>query len=151
MREVPGRDELAGSAKDIRRIVDAGKLAGVLCLEGGHAIEDDLAVLRQFYELGIRYMTLTHNNGNNWADGVLDEPRHDGLTDFGRDVVREMNRIGMMVDISHVSVKTFWDAMETTSKPVIASTLRRGPSVRTRATCATTRSRPSAKTVVSCV
>ena len=117
----PDEIELAGSAKDIRRIVDAGKLAGVLCLEGGHAIEDDLAVLRQFYELGIRYMTLTHNNGNNWADGVLDEPRHDGLTDFGRDVVREMNRIGMMVDISHVSVKTFWDAMETTSKPVIAS------------------------------
>ena len=117
----PSEIELARSAKDIRRIVGSGKLAGILCLEGGHAIEDDLAVLRQFYELGVRYMTLTHNNTNNWADGVLDEPRHNGLTDFGRDVVREMNRIGMMVDISHVSVKTFWDAMETTSKPVIAS------------------------------
>ncbi|MDP6063556.1 MAG: dipeptidase [SAR202 cluster bacterium] len=113
--------ELARTAKDVRRIVASGKLAGILCLEGGHAIEDDLAVLRQFHELGIRYMTLTHNNTNNWADGVLGEPRHDGLTDFGRDVVKEMDRIGMMVDISHVSVKTFWDVIETTSKPVIAS------------------------------
>ena len=117
----PSEIELARTAKDVRRIVASGRLAGVLCLEGGHAIEDDLAVLRQFHELGVRYMTLTHNNTNNWADGVLDQARHNGLTDFGRDVVREMNRIGMMVDISHVSVKTFWDVMETTSKPVIAS------------------------------
>jgi len=117
----PDDIEPARTAGDVRRIVGAGKLAGILCLEGGHAIVDDLAVLREFHQLGIRYMTLTHNNTNNWADGVLDEPRHDGLTDFGRDVVREMNRLGMIVDISHVAVKTFWDAMETTTRPVIAS------------------------------
>ena len=119
--EYPDEIEMAGTAADIRRIASAGKLAGILCLEGGHAIIDDLAVLREFHRLGVRYMTLTHNNSNNWGDGILDEERHGGLTDFGRDVVREMNRIGILVDISHVSVKTFWDAMETTTKPVIAS------------------------------
>ena len=117
----PSEIELARTAKDVRRIAASNKLAGILCLEGGHAIEDDLAVLRQFHELGIRYMTLTHSNTNNWADGVLDEPRHNGLTDFGREVVKEMNRIGLMVDISHASVKTFWDVVETASQPVIAS------------------------------
>ena len=117
----PSEIELARTAGDVRCIVGAGKLAGILCLEGGHAIVDDLSVLREFHQLGIRYMTLTHNNTSNWADGILDKPRHDGLTDFGRDVVREMNRLGIMVDISHVAVKTFWDAMETTISPVIAS------------------------------
>ena len=117
----PQEIELATTAAGVRRIVASGKLAGILCLEGGHAILDDLAVLREFHHLGVRYMTLTHNNTSNWADGILDEPRHDGLTDFGREVVREMNRLGIMVDISHVAVKTFWDAMETTTKPVIAS------------------------------
>ena len=117
----PDEIQLARTAKDVRRIAGDGKLSAILCIEGGHAIEDDLAVLRQFHELGIRYMTLTWNNTNNWADGVLDKPRHDGLNDFGRDVVREMNRLGMIVDISHVAVKTFWDVLETTSKPVIAS------------------------------
>ena len=117
----PDEIELARTAGDVRRNADSGKLSAILCIEGGHAIEDDLAVLRQFYELGVRYMTLTWNNTNNWADGVLDEPRHNGLNDFGRDVVREMNRLGMIVDISHVAVKTFWDVLETTSKPVIAS------------------------------
>ncbi len=113
--------EQATTAADVRRIVAAGKLAGILAIEGGHAIDDDLAVLRMYYKLGVRYMTLTWNNTNNWADGVLDEAKHDGLTDFGRDVVREMNRLGMFVDISHVAPKTFWDALETTTKPVIAS------------------------------
>ena len=117
----PGEIEQARTASDVRRITADGKLAGILCLEGGHAIMDDLAVLREFHELGVRYMTLTHNNTNNWADGVLDEPRHDGLTDFGREVVLEMERVGVMVDISHVAVKTFWDVMETVTKPVIAS------------------------------
>ncbi len=117
----PGEIEQARTAADVRRIAESGKLAGILCLEGGHAIMDDLAVLRELHELGVRYMTLTHNNTNNWADGVLDEPRHDGLTDFGREVIREMERVGVMVDISHVAVKTFWDAMETATKPVIAS------------------------------
>ena len=117
----PDQIEQARTASDVRRITGAGKLAGILCLEGGHAIMDDLAVLRELHALGIRYMTLTHNNTNNWADGVLDQPRHDGLSDYGREVVREMERVGVMVDISHVSVKTFWDAMETVTKPVIAS------------------------------
>ena len=117
----PDQIEQARTASDVRRITGEGKLAGILCLEGGHAIMDDLAVLRELHALGIRYMTLTHNNTNNWADGVLDEPRHDGLSDYGREVVREMERVGVMVDISHVSVKTFWDAMETVTKPVIAS------------------------------
>ena len=117
----PDQIEQARTGADVRRIVDSGKLAGILCVEGGHAIEDDLAVLRMFHRLGVRYMTLTWNNTNNWADGVLDEPRHGGLTDFGREVVREMNRLGMFVDISHVAPTTFWDALETTTKPVIAS------------------------------
>ena len=117
----PDEIELATTAGDIRRIVSAGKLAAILCIEGGHAIEDDLAVLRQFYELGVRYMTLTWSNNNNWADGCLDTPKHNGLTPFGVEVVHEMNRLGMMVDISHVSEKTFWDALKASSRPVIAS------------------------------
>ena len=111
----------ARTAADVRDAKAGGKIAGILCIEGGHAIQDDLAALRVFHELGVRYMTLTWNNTNNWADGILDEPRHDGLNDFGREVVREMNRLGIIVDISHVSVKTFWDAIETTAKPVMAS------------------------------
>ena len=117
----PDEIEQARTAKDVRRIVGEGKLAAVLCVEGGHAIEDDLAVLRVYHQLGMRYMTLTWNNTNNWADGVLDEPRHNGLTDFGREVVREMDRLGVMVDVSHASPKTFWDVIETSSRPVIAS------------------------------
>ena len=119
--QYPDQIEQAKTASDVRRITGEGRLAGILCLEGGHAIMDDLGVLREFHELGVRYMTLTHNNTNNWADGVLDDPRHDGLTDFGRTVVKEMERIGMIVDISHVAVKTFWDTIETVTKPVIAS------------------------------
>ena len=113
--------EIAETAADIRRLKAQDKLAAVVCVEGGHSIEDDLGVLRVYHALGARYMTLTHNNTNNWADGILDEPRHQGLTDFGREVVREMNRLGIIVDISHTAVSTFWDAMETTTKPVMAS------------------------------
>ena len=119
--EHPDEIELARTASDIRRLKAAGKLAAVLCVEGGHSIDDDLAVLRDYHQLGVRYMTLTWNNTNNWADGILDEARHNGLTEFGREVVREMDRLGIMVDVSHASVKTFWDALETTSKPVLAS------------------------------
>ncbi len=90
-------------------------------IEGGHAIEDSLATLREFYRLGVRYMTLTHNNTNNWADAHRDEPRNNGLSDFGKDVVREMNRLGMLVDISHVSVKTMSDVLDVTTAPIIAS------------------------------
>ncbi|MBI2171311.1 MAG: membrane dipeptidase [Chloroflexi bacterium] len=117
----PQELELARTAGEVRRIVGAGKRAAVLCIEGGHAIEDSLAVLRTYHELGVRYMTLTWNNSNNWADGCLDPPRHHGLTDFGRAVVREMNRLGMLVDVSHVSEETFWDAVKASVKPVIAS------------------------------
>ncbi len=117
----PDGIELATSAADIERIVKSRKIAAVLTLEGGHQIADDLSVLRMYQRLGIRSMTLTHFRNNNWADSSTDKPRHDGLTAFGKEVVREMNRIGMMVDISHVSDKTFYDVLAVTSKPVIAS------------------------------
>lgn len=117
----PGRIELATTTAGVRRIVSEGKLAALMGIEGGHAIEDDLGVLRMFHRLGVRYMTLTHFNTNNWADSSTDVPRFDGLSPFGEDVVREMNRIGMIIDISHVSDETFWDVMEITTQPVIAS------------------------------
>ena len=113
--------EIARTAADIRRLKAEDKLAAIVCVEGGHSIDDDLGVLRAYYDLGARYMTLTHNNTNNWADGIGDAPRSDGLSDFGRDVVREMNRLGMIVDISHVAVKTFWDTVEATEQPIMAS------------------------------
>jgi membrane dipeptidase len=117
----PEQIELATSAAEVERIAGTGKIAAVLTLEGGHQIADDLAVLRTYHRLGIRSMTLTHFRNNNWADASTDRPRHNGLTDFGRQVVREMNRIGMIVDISHVSDKAFYDTLEVTTKPVIAS------------------------------
>ncbi|MHB9000416.1 MAG: dipeptidase [Thermoanaerobaculia bacterium] len=111
----------AASTADIRTITDTGKRAILIGVEGGHAIEDSLEILRSFYRLGARYMTLTHSNNNHWADSSGAKGEHGGLTDFGRQVVREMNRIGMMVDVSHVSDETFWDVIETTRAPVIAS------------------------------
>ncbi len=113
--------ELAGNAEDVRRIAASGRIAALMGLEGGHAIENDLANLRDFHALGVRYLTLTWSNTNDWADSSGDEPRHGGLSDFGREVVREMNRLGMLVDVSHVSDETFWDALAVTTKPVIAS------------------------------
>jgi membrane dipeptidase len=117
----PDRVELARSARDIERIVGQKKIAAVLTVEGGHQIDDDLAVLRMYRRMGILSMTLTHFRNHHWADSSTDKPEHNGLTDFGRQVVREMNRIGMIVDISHVSDKTFYDVLEVTTKPVIAS------------------------------
>jgi membrane dipeptidase len=117
----PDKIELATSAADVERIVHARKIAAILTLEGGHQIADDLAVLRMYHRMGIRSMTLTHFRNNNWADSSTDNPQHNGLTGFGKQVVREMNRIGMIVDISHVSDKTFYDTLAVTSKPVIAS------------------------------
>ncbi|MBC8166333.1 MAG: membrane dipeptidase [Bryobacteraceae bacterium] len=108
------------TSDDIRRAHKEGKIAALMGIEGGHAIEDDLRLLRRFYDLGIRYMTLTHTNDNNWA-GSSGSKENKGLTPFGKDVVREMNRLGMMVDISHVSDKTFYDALETSQAPVFAS------------------------------
>ena len=117
----PDQIEMATTAGDLERIVKSGKIAAVLTLEGGHQIDDDLAVLRMYQRMGIRAMTLTHFRNNNWADSSTDKPQHNGLTDFGKQVVREMNRIGMIVDISHVSDKTFYDTLAVTTKPVIAS------------------------------
>ena len=113
------RIELATTATDIERIVKMNKIAAFLTIEGGHTIDDDLRVLRMYYQLGIRSMTLTHSRNNNWADSATDKPAHNGLTDFGREVVREMNRLGMIVDVSHVAEKTFYDAIAVTSKPVM--------------------------------
>ena len=112
---------LARTAGDIRRAHREGKVALLMGLEGGHPIEDNLRILRTYAELGVRYMTLTHSINNNWGDSSTDEPVHDGLTDFGKQVVRELNRLGIIVDISHVSDKTFYDALEVTQAPVIAS------------------------------
>src|SRR5712691_11329463 len=111
----------AESTSDIRRIVAGGHRAILIGIEGGHAIEDSLELLRGFYRFGARYMTLTHTNTNNWADASTDKAEHNGLTPFGKQVVLEMNRLGMMVDMSHVSDKTFYDAVETSKAPVIAS------------------------------
>jgi membrane dipeptidase len=125
-RRHPESLEMAFTSDDIRRIHKTGRVAALMGIEGGHAIEDSLPALRQFYRLGVRYMTLTHTNTNNWADsaGGINNPaekRHGGLSDFGREVVREMNRLGMMVDVSHVADETFQDVIETTQAPVIAS------------------------------
>jgi membrane dipeptidase len=113
--------EIALAAEDVRRIHRAGKIAVLMGVEGGHMIQDSLPVLRDYYRLGVRYMTLTHFKTNDWADSSADVAAHNGLTVYGRDVVREMNRIGMMVDISHVSDKTFYDVLEVSRAPVIAS------------------------------
>lgn len=117
----PAWVRFAGSTADIRAAVRDGRRAILIGIEGGHAIEDSLELLRAFYRFGARYMTLTHTNTNNWADSSTDEAKHNGLTPFGKQVVLEMNRLGMMVDISHVSDKTFYDAVAVSKAPVIAS------------------------------
>ena len=113
--------ELARTGADVERIVEGGKIAIPLAIEGGHAIEDDLELLQKFHSLGVSSMTLTHNISHGWADSSGDKPRWGGLNDLGKKVVNEMNRIGMVIDISHVSDETFFDVMETTDDPVIAS------------------------------
>ncbi|HEX8064266.1 MAG TPA: dipeptidase, partial [Allosphingosinicella sp.] len=117
----PGRLEMASTAADIRRIEKAGKIASLIGVEGGHQIGNSPAALRQFHALGARYMTLTHSKNNDWADSATDDPAHDGLTPFGKAIVREMNRLGMIVDLSHVSPKTMHDALTVTRAPVIFS------------------------------
>lgn len=112
---------LATTADGIVAARKQGKMAALMGIEGGHAIEDSLRLLRTFYDLGIRYMTLTHSNNNSWADSSGSQPLHNGLTPFGRQVVAEMNRLGMMVDISHVADKTFWDVLEIAKAPPFAS------------------------------
>jgi membrane dipeptidase len=122
----PDRMIMAFSVADIERAHQQKKLAALMGIEGGHSIENDLHLLRDFYRLGVRYMTLTWSNTNEWADSSgdindLKVQHHNGLTDFGKQVVLEMNRLGMIVDISHVADKTFWDTIATTKAPVIAS------------------------------
>ncbi len=112
---------LATTAAEVREAHKQGKIAALLGVEGGHMINSDLDVLRKFASLGVRYMTLTHSGNHEWADSSTDKPAHNGLTDFGKDVVREMNRLGVIVDISHVSDKTFYDALEISKAPLIAS------------------------------
>jgi len=117
----PDRLALALTADDIRKDFRRGKIGSLLGLEGGHAIENSLGALRAYYDLGVRYMTLTHNVTLAWADAALDSARHNGLTPFGDSVVREMNRLGMLVDLSHVSPATMSDALNVTRAPVIFS------------------------------
>ena len=112
---------LALTADDVEAAIAQGRIASLMGMEGGHAIGSSLAVLRQTYELGARYMTLTHSQNTPWADASTDVPQHDGLTDFGVDVVREMNRMGMLVDLSHVSEATMHDALDVARAPVIFS------------------------------
>jgi membrane dipeptidase len=121
VRKHPNDLVLATTAAEIREARKQGKIAALLGVEGGHMINSDLGVLRSYAALGVRYMTLTHSGNDEWADSSTDKAAHNGLTEFGKDVVREMNRLGMMVDISHVSDKTFYDALEVSKAPLLAS------------------------------
>lgn len=120
-RRYPDTFELAATADDIERIAAEGRIAGMLGIEGGHSIRGSLPVLRRLYDLGCRYMTLTHSKSLDWADSATDKPRSGGLSPFGEEVVREMNRLGMLVDLSHVSPETMKDALRVTRAPVIFS------------------------------
>ncbi|HEX8171695.1 MAG TPA: dipeptidase [Thermoanaerobaculia bacterium] len=117
----PETFELARTADDVVRIHKSGKVASLIGVEGGHSIHNSLAALRQLYNAGARYMTLTHSENNDWADSATDAPVHGGLTPFGKVVVGEMNRLGMLVDLSHVAPKTMHDALDVTAAPVIFS------------------------------
>jgi membrane dipeptidase len=117
----PGDFALALTADDVEQANAAGRIASLLGMEGGHTIENSLGALRDYYRLGVRYMTLTHFNSNDWADSATEPPRHGGLSKFGVEVVREMNRLGMLVDLSHVSTDTMNDALDVTEAPVIFS------------------------------
>ena len=112
---------MAYTADDVQRVHKSGRIASLIGIEGGHQIGNSMAALRQFYALGARYMTLTHFLNNDWADSATDDPKHDGLTSFGKSVVGEMNRIGMLVDLSHVSPKTMRDTLAVAKAPVIFS------------------------------
>ncbi|MDQ3063075.1 MAG: dipeptidase [Acidobacteriota bacterium] len=124
MREVekhPNQLTACTTAAEIRRAKKQNEVCALMGIEGGYVIENSLYALRNFYRLGIRYMTLTHNVSHDWADAHRDEPKNNGLSDFGKEVVREMNRLGMLVDISHVSDKTMSDVLDVSSAPIIAS------------------------------
>jgi len=121
VRKHPDQMILATSADDVRAAKQQNKIAALMGVEGGHMMGNDLAVLRTFAALGVRYMTLTHMENTEWADSSTAKPEHNGLTDFGKNVIREMNRLGVIVDISHVSDKTFYDVLATSKAPVFAS------------------------------
>jgi membrane dipeptidase len=121
LRRNPDVLTFCGDAAGIRQAKKDGKTAIMIGVEGGHAIEDSLSILRDFYDLGARYLTLTHVNTNNWCDSSGDAGRHNGITDFGREVVRTMNDLGMIVDISHVSDAAFYAVLETTRVPLVAT------------------------------
>ena len=121
IRRYPDVFEQGYSVSDVERIFGEGKVASVLGMEGGHAIENSLGALRAYFDLGARYMTLTHSGNNDWADAGTDEPEHGGLTEFGKEVVREMNRLGMLVDLSHTSPETMNDVLDVAEAPVIYS------------------------------
>jgi len=117
----PDEFEMAFTADDVERIFDEGKIASLIGMEGGHSIANSLAVLRSFHRLGARYMTITHSRTLDWADAAGDEPQHEGLSEFGEEVIREMNHLGMMVDLSHVTPATMKDAIEVSEAPVMFS------------------------------
>ena len=121
VKAYPDTFEMAYAADDVVRIHKEGKIASLIGIEGGHSIDNSLGVLRMLYELGARYMTLTHSDNTDWADSATDKPVHHGLTDFGEQVVLEMNRLGMLVDISHVSPETMKAALRVSKAPLIAS------------------------------
>ena len=126
VRRAPDKLNLCLTSDEIVAAHSQGKFAVLMGIEGGHSIENSIGLLRNYYRLGVRYMTLTWSNSNDWADssGDIDDPtvkHHNGLTPFGKQVIAEMNRLGMMVDVSHVSDKTFWDVLEITRAPIIAS------------------------------
>ena len=119
--DLPDKVALCVTADQVRKAHKQGKIAALMGMEGGHMINNSLPTLRMYAELGVRYLTLTHSVNTDWADSSGDQPRHNGLTDFGKQVVKELNRLGVMVDISHVADKTFWDALEVSRAPMIAS------------------------------
>ena len=119
--DMPDKVMLCTTAADIRQAHKQGKIAALMGMEGGHMINNSLPVLRMYAALGVRYLTLTHSVNTDWADSSGDQPKHNGLSDFGKDVVRELNQLGVMVDISHVADKTFWDALAVSKAPMIAS------------------------------
>ena len=121
VRRYPDRLAFARTADDVWAAHESGRIASLIGAEGGHSINSSLATLRMFARLGVRYLTLTHNRNTPWADSATDAPEHGGLTDFGRDVVREMNELGMLVDLSHVAPTTMADALDTSTAPVIFS------------------------------
>ncbi len=121
VEKYPDHFELALTADNVERIFEEGKIASLIGMEGGHSINNSLAVLRMFYQLGARYMTITHNRTLDWADAAGDDPQHNGLTEFGEEVIREMNRLGMLVDLSHTTPATMKDAIRVSEAPVMFS------------------------------